>query len=133
MAKEEEIIRQCSWCKAVWDDDAKEWVAFPDVIPGASHGMCPPCEAKFLADWAAKRKKNPMAKRDPLMGAVIINVRPATAAEKSEMMWPRAHDFMVIELSTGAQIFASSDDEFNAPGSLHYNFEGKTYTLVKRR
>jgi hypothetical protein len=125
-----ELIVQCSWCRAV--KEKGKWIPFPDVIEGASHGMCEVCEAKFLKDYFEKKEKeNPMAKRsDPLLGAVVADVRPATAAEKREMMWP---DFMVIVLSSGARIFAASDDEFNDAGVLNYHYEGKTYTLTKRR
>lgn len=71
-----------------------------------------------------------MAKRDPLIGAKIVAIRPATKEEKKGFMWHR--DFMIIELDTGALLFASSDDEMNDAGTLNYGFDNKIYTLTKK-
>ena len=51
MPSDEDIIRQCSWCRGVWDEATKKWIPFPDIIPGATHGMCKPCEKKQYAEW----------------------------------------------------------------------------------
>ena len=125
MAKEPKMVYQCSWCFAI--RHGKEWIPHPVRVRG-SHGMCPPCEKKFYADnnLGEPTKRNP----DPLLGAIIVDIRPATAADKSAIGW-RAN-YMVIELSSGAILFASSDLEFNDAGVLNYvdARDGQVRTLV---
>lgn len=130
--KNAELITQCAWCKRLLIDGT--WEPYDVHIPVASHGICIPCQEKMIEEWTKGKKKkgNPMvSKRDPLIGAFIVAIRPATAEEKHSMMWHR--DFMVIELNTGVAIFASSDEEMNDAGVLNYTHGGNTYSIFKKR
>jgi hypothetical protein len=117
-----ETIRQCAWCKKIWD--GKKWVPHPEVLPGATHGMCEPCYKKQLKDWNLV-EPNPAG--DKLVGATIVRIRTSTAQERKAFMWSKP--FIVIELSTGALIFASSDEEMNESGVLNYSDKNGVYTL----
>lgn len=58
---EKDIITQCAWCKRILDRG--KWANWPEIIPGASHGICPEC-AKMLeseiASYKVKKSPNPI-------------------------------------------------------------------------
>lgn len=62
----------------------------------------------------------PNVKGDPIWGATVVRVRPMTAAELTREGWEaRKWDRpLAIELSSGALLYASQDDEGNGPGAL---------------
>lgn len=128
MAAASKVVRQCAWCDAIFTRG--KWEPYHQKIHGenVSHGICPPCEKDQYAKYGLGQlpKHNP----DPLLGAIIVDIRPATAEDKRKIGW-RA-DYMVIELSSGALLFAASDLEFNDAGVLNYIDvrDGQVRTLV---
>ena len=81
----------------------------------------------------AKKKKRALAKQDPLLGQVVMDVRPATPEELISMGWNPDTALMVLVMSSGARVFASGDDEYNYGGTLNYAHEGKVYSLYPPR
>lgn len=57
---------------------------------------------------------------DPVIGATVVKVRPMTDAEVKAEYWsvPEYMRPTVLELSTGARLYALRDDEGNGPGVL---------------
>jgi len=47
---------QCAWCRRMKTIDGKWLVVGAEIIPDASHGMCPDCKNK-MNEELKKRKK----------------------------------------------------------------------------
>ncbi len=74
-------------------------------------------------------------KTDPVVGATIVAVRPMTKEEAEREGWSiggRQGAPMVLELSTGAVLYPSQDEEGNGPGALFGHFRGQSVTFVPR-
>ena len=39
------FIRQCAWCRAIWDWAKNEWAAHDHVIAVATHTICEDCRS----------------------------------------------------------------------------------------
>lgn len=66
---------------------------------------------------------------DPVIGQTVVAVRPMTPAELEREGWEanRRHGTpMAVELSSGALLYPSRDDEGNGPGALFGYVDGKT-------
>lgn len=125
MTKKETLRVQCAWC--LREKIGEKWYERQHKDIEATHSICPPCKKALLAEVIPKRKEN----AGPLIGASIVDIRPAMKSEKKALMWH--DDFMVVELDSGALLFASSDDEMNEAGTLNYSLGDKIYTLTKKR
>ena len=44
------FIRQCAWCKKVWDESSHSWIFCDHVIPVATHTMCDKCRIDVRKD-----------------------------------------------------------------------------------
>jgi hypothetical protein len=77
--------------------------------PGVATASTEPSPVKKVADAA-----------DPVIGATVAKVRLMTDAELQSQGWSVGEweRPVVIELSTGAKLFAMQDDEGNGPGAL---------------
>ncbi len=46
--EEREVLKQCAWCKALYNIHSKQWEQVPaEILPDAIHGICPECVEKF--------------------------------------------------------------------------------------
>jgi hypothetical protein len=46
-------VRQCAWCCRVQDHHGQYGQRLPRLLRYATHGICPPCKARFLAELEA--------------------------------------------------------------------------------
>ena len=47
-------VRQCAWCRRVWDESSETWVeARPVPWELVTHGMCKACEAAQVLEAGA--------------------------------------------------------------------------------
>ena len=59
------FVRQCAWCRRVADRAGRYRLAAPGLIPGASHGCCRGCAARFLNVRATRAKLAALSAGDP--------------------------------------------------------------------
>ena len=43
-------VRQCAWCRRLQDHHGQYGPRVPRLLRDATHGICPPCKARFLAE-----------------------------------------------------------------------------------
>lgn len=70
---------------------------------------------------------------DPVIGAIIVDVRPMTQAELDTEAWevyPHHVAPIAIVLSTGAILYPSRDEEGNGPGVLFGILPDKSTIMV---
>lgn len=69
-----------------------------------------------------------------MMGKQIVGVRNLTLHERTLEGWARnAQDAVALELDDGTLLYASCDEEGNAPGSLFGRSpNGETFIIVAR-
>lgn len=67
--------------------------------------------------------------KHPLIGATVVAIRPMTQAEAEREGWEirgRHGAPVVVQLSNGALLYPSRDDEGNGPGALFGFVNGET-------
>lgn len=78
---------------------------------------------KSMIDKALEKKA------DPVVGATVVSIQKMSPGEMKKFGWYCDSPPVVLSLSTGAKLYAMSDEEGNAPGHLVYDHEGSTISL----
>ncbi len=78
-------------------------------------------------------KKAEAKKSDAVVGARIVRIRPMTRVEAEREGWSIHGNRgapIVLELSTGAILYPSRDEEGNGPGALFGQYPGQSITFI---
>jgi hypothetical protein len=105
-----EMRLQCAWCRRLYDADGMYLLSPPDLLPDASHGLCPSCLSAMLKKESERCARSGDQLRALHVEQQRLRLLSATAMRRRTIIAER----MRALRSASASLLARTRDLLNA-------------------